>query len=147
MARAAKVFKWILIVVVLVVVALLVANSMMNRMSGPPADALNISDLRSLNTALHTYQSTFGHFPDSLQDLGVAASGPSSEHGSGLIGSRLASGKAHGYRYSYAKTAQGYSIHADPDGAENNVHMFTDESSELRFQRKKPAGRDSPLLP
>jgi type II secretory pathway pseudopilin PulG len=144
MARAAKVFKWILIVVVLVVV---VANSMMNRMSGPPADALNISDLRSLNTALHTYQSKFGHFPDSLLDLGVAASGPSSEHGAGLIGSRLASGKAHGYRYSYAKTAQGYSIHADPDGTENNVHMFTDESSELRFQRKKPAERDSPLLP
>ena len=102
MARAGKVFKWISIVVLVLVVALLVANSLMYRMSGPPADALNISDLRSLNTAVHTYQSKFGHFPDSLQDLGVAASGPSSERGAGLIGSRLASGKAHGYRYTYA---------------------------------------------
>ena len=146
MARAGKVIKWILIVVILLIVALVVANSTMNRMSGPPADALNISDLRSLNTALHTYQSKFGHFPDSLQDLGVAASGPSSEHGAGLIGSRLASGKAHGYRYIYAKTAQGYTIHADPDGVENNVHLFTDETSELRFERKKSAGANSPAL-
>ncbi len=146
MARAGKIFKWILIVLVVFIVALLVANSMMNRMSGPPADALNISDLRSLNTALHTYQSKFGHFPDSLKDLGVAASGPSSEHGAGLIGSRLASGRAHGYRYTYSKTAQGYAVNADPDGAENNVHLFTDETSELRFERKKPADKSSRVL-
>jgi hypothetical protein len=63
-----------------------------------------------------------------------------------LIGSKLASGSAHGYRYTYEKSAQGYSIHADPDGVENNIHLYTDETSEVRFKRKKAADRASDVL-
>ena len=146
MARVGKVFKWIAIVIVVLIVALFAFNSLYNKVTGPPAPAATVSDLRSLNTALHTYQSKFGHFPDTLQELGVAASGPSGEHGAGLIGSKLAGGSAHGYRYTYSKSAQGYAIHADPEGTENNMHLYTDETSEVRFQRRKPAERTSDVL-
>jgi type II secretory pathway pseudopilin PulG len=146
MARVGRIFKWIAIVIVVLIAALVAFNSLYNKVTGPPAPAATVSDLRSLNTALHTYQSRFGHYPDALQDLGVAASGPSGEHGAGLIGSKLARGSAHGYSYTYTKSAQGYSIHANPEGTENNMHLFTDETSEVRFQRKKPAERSSDIL-
>jgi hypothetical protein len=146
MARVGKVFKWIAIAIVVLIAALYAFNTLYNRVTGPPASAANVSDLRSLNTALQTYKVKFGHYPDTLQQLGVAASGPASELGAGLIGSKLAAGNAHGYRYTYSKSGQGYSIHADPDGAENNMHLFTDETSEVRFKRKKPADRSSDVL-
>jgi hypothetical protein len=146
MARVGKVFKWIAIVIVVLIAALYAFNTLYNRVTGPPASAANVSDLRSLNTALHTYQGKYGHYPNTLAELGVAASGPASEQGAGLIGSKLASGSAHGYRYTYEKSAQGYSIHADPDGVENNIHLYTDETSEVRFKRKKAADRASDVL-
>jgi hypothetical protein len=146
MARVGKVFKWIAIVIVVVIAALYAFNTLYNRVTGPPASAANVSDLRSLNTALHTYQAKYGHYPNALAELGVASSGPASEQGAGLIGSKLAAGSAHGYRYSYEKSGHGYSIHADPESDETNMHLFTDETSEVRFKRKKPANRSSDVL-
>jgi len=146
MAKVGKALKWMVIVVVVAIVGVVAFNTLQEKVTGPPAQPANVSDLRSLNTALHTYKSKFAHYPDTLQQLGVAPNGPASEQGAGLIGSKLASGVAHGYRYFYTKTAQGYSIHADPGEAGNNMHLFTDESSEIRFQRNKPAERDSAVL-
>src|SRR5947209_5634513 len=136
MARAGKWLLRVVIVIALVVVGLIAYSVLHDKVTGPPPQTANISDVRSLNTALHTYKSAYGHYPDSLRELAPPVTGPSSEVGAGLIGSRLASGKAHGYRYSYAKTPQGYELHADPDGSENNVYLFSDESAEVRFKRK-----------
>src|SRR6266540_711843 len=111
MARVGRVFKIVAISFVVILAVLYAFNALYNKVTGPPASPANVSDLRSLNTALHTYQSKYGHYPNALQELGVAASGPASEHGAGLIGSKLASGSAHGYRYNYSKSEQGSSIH------------------------------------
>ena len=147
MARVGRWFLRIVIVVVLVIIAIVAYNYAHEKITGPPADAANLSDLRSLNTALHTYRSAYGRYPDSLQQLKIPASGPSTEQAAGLLGSKLASGRIHGYLYSYAKTAEGYTVHADPEGNDTNMHLFTDESSEIRFQRRKPAGKSSKVLP
>jgi hypothetical protein len=146
MARVGRWLKRIVIVIVLAIVVVVAYNMVHDKITGPPPQAANISDLRSLNTALHTYKSVYGHYPDSLKDLGVPAAGPSNEQGAGLIGSRLAAGKAHGYSYTYAKSAQGYSLHADPDTTETNIHLYSDENAEVRFKRKAPADRDSEIL-
>ena len=146
MAKVGKVLKWSLIVIIVLIGALFAFNTLQEKVTGPPAQPANVSDLRSYNTALHTYQRKYGHYPDTLQQLGVGANGPASEQGAGLIGSKLASGVAHGYHYTYSKTAQGYAIHADPDDVGNNMHLYTDESSEIRFRRKKPAERESDVL-
>jgi hypothetical protein len=145
----AKVGKWLLrivMVVVVVIVVIVAYNYAHEKITGPPANAANLTDLRSLNTALHTFRSAYGKYPDSLQQLEIPASGPSTEQAAGLLGTKLASGKIHGYRYSYAKTADGYGVHADPEGTDTNMHFFTDESSEIRFQRKKPAEKSSEVL-
>lgn len=146
MARAGKWLKRSVIAIVLLVVAVVAYNMLHEKVTGPAPDPVNISDMRSLNTALHTYKSMYAHYPDSLSELGVAASGPRDERGAGLIGSRLASGKAHGYRYSYKQSGRGYSLNGDPDGAETNVHLYSDESAEVRFKRKAPAGKDSEVV-
>jgi type II secretory pathway pseudopilin PulG len=143
MARVGSWLMGIVILIALVIAAFFGWNAMQNKSAGPQAPAASISDMRSLNTALHTYQSKYGHYPDTLQDLAVAANGPSSEHGAGLIGSKLAGGSLHGYRFTYAKRAQGYYIHGEPTDTENKVHLFTDESLEVKFELEKPAGPDS----
>ena len=147
MARVGKWLKRIAISIVLLIVAVVAYNMLRDKVTGPSPDAANVSDMRSLNTALHTYKSAYGHYPDSLAELGVAASGPSNESGAGLIGSKLAAGKAHGYSYAYTKTGQGYTLHGDPATPETNVHLYSDESAEVRFKRKSPADRDSEVVP
>ena len=146
MAKVGKVLKWIVIVIVVAIVGIFAFNTLQEKVTGPPAQPANVSDLRSYNTALHTYHQKYNKYPDTLLQLGVAASGPASEQGAGVIGSKLASGVAHNYHYTYSKTAQGYAIHADPGEAGNNMHLYTDESSEIRFRRKRPADRDSDVL-
>ncbi len=141
-------WKWIkrLLLFVVIVIAVLVGYVFMHdRVTGPPPAMANMSDLRSLNTALKTYKTTYGHYPDSLAQLGVSRSGPASEQAAGLLGAKLASGTVHAYTYTYAKTASGYEVHADPATADTNVHLYTDESAEIRMQRKKPAGKESQI--
>ncbi len=140
-----KFVKRLLLVLVVVVVALIAYVMLHNRVSGPPPDAANLKDLRSLNTALQTYKSAYGHYPDSLAQLGVPRQGPSSEQAAGLIGSKLAAGSIHEYNYTYVKTASGYEIHADPTTADNNVHLYTNQTADIRFNRKKPADGSSPI--
>jgi len=146
MAKAGKWIKRILLLVVLAIVAAVAYGFLHDKFTGPPPKSANLSDLRGLNTALHTYHKIYGHYPESLQELTVPDLGPTTEHAAGLLGGRLASGKAHGYRYTYAKTGNGYAVHADPEGADNNIHLFTDESSEIRFRRKQAAERNSDVL-
>jgi type II secretory pathway pseudopilin PulG len=144
-----KVGKWILRIVAAIVALVLVIvayNYAHEKITGPPPDEANVSDLRSLNTALHTYRSAYGHYPETLQQLAIPAHGPSTDQAAGLLGSKLAAGKIHGYRYSYSRNGDGYAVHGDPDGSDNNVHLFTDESSEIRFQRKRPAEKGSEVL-
>ena len=146
MARVGSWLKGIAILIALVIAVFFGWNATQNKSTGPPAPAASLSDMRSLNTALHTYQSKYGHYPDTLQDLGVAANGPSSEHGAGLIGPKLVGGSLHGYRFTYLKRVQGYYIHGEPTNSENKVHLFTDETLEIKFELEKPAGPDSTVI-
>lgn len=143
MSRVWKFLKRFLLVVVIALVAWIAYSYLHRKITGPPVQQVNLSDMRSLNTALNTYSKAYGHYPDSLGQLGMPKRGPDSAEAAGLLGSKLVSGHAHGFVYTYTRTANGYEIHGDPEGSETNVHLFTDQSAEVRMERKKPAGRDS----
>ena len=145
MAKARSWIKRIFLLVIVAIAAWIGYNLAHDRVVGPPVQAANLSDMRSLNTALKTYHSLYGHYPQSLGELGVPEHGPSSEHGAGLLGSKLATGHSHGYQYTYAATTGGYEIHGDPEKADNNVHLYSDQTAEIRAQRNKPAEKSSDI--
>ena len=103
--------------------------------------------LNTLNTALWTYKTSHGHYPQTLATLGRE----------GLIDTILASGKKSGYEFTYRlskgpaaglRTHEGYTINADPidNSTQGQPHYFTDESLTIRVRIDLPAtANDSPV--
>ena len=103
--------------------------------------------LNTLNSALWTYKTTHGHYPESLATLGQE----------GLIDTTLASGKKSGYEFTYRlskgpttglRTHEGYTINADPidNSPPKQPHYFTDDSLTIRVRLDLPAtASDSPI--
>ena len=138
-------------VVVLVAVAILVPTLFRRAIFDPPGEAPPVGEVRVLNTALTTYQTAYGYFPDSLAELGPpAAGGATDKHAANLIDSLLASGTKRGYRFVYLPSSarpggplDSYALHADPRTGEHHVHLYSDESGQIRFERGKSASAAS----
>ncbi len=138
-------------VAVLVAVAILVPILFRNVIFDPPGDAPPVGEMRVLNITLTTYRTTYGHFPGSLAELGPPAAGTTAgEHAADLIDSLLASGMKRGYRFVYLPSSarpggplDGYNLHGDPQTGERHVHLYSDESGQIRSERGKPASAAS----
>jgi hypothetical protein len=111
--------------------------------------------VRVLSITLATYRTEYGHYPSSLIELGPpAAGGAAHEHAAGLIDSLLASGAKQGYRFVYLPSSaqlggplDRYTLNADPQTGEHRVHLYSDESGQIRSERGKPASATSrPLM-
>lgn len=121
-------------------------------------DASAVGSLRTLNTAIVQYQSTYGKPPASLAQLGPAPQSQppaeaSAEHAD-LLDSVLAGGQKSGYQFVYAPGPLDgrpfrYTIVARPiryrtTGQRN---FFTDETGEIRSTREdRPATKDDPPI-
>jgi len=115
------------------------------------SEAAAARDLRALNTACVTYAVGYSiGYPAVLSYLGP--SNRLDKTGAGLIDQKLASGKQHGYVFTYTagKIAAGritsYTIHADPEvqGSTGQRHFFTDESGVLRVNASRRASASDP---
>jgi hypothetical protein len=119
---------------------------------------LAIMQLRTINTAVITYASTYDHgFPPTLAALGppkTANANASVEEvvkaenaeAAGLIDEHLASGVSLGYRFTYiiGKPKKGgrfdtYTVRADPIQPDEETHYFTDQSGVIRREVGKEA--------
>lgn len=121
----------------------------------PPGDAPPVGEVRVLNITLTTYRAAYGHFPDSLAELGPpAAGGAVDEHAANLIDSLLASGTKRGYRFVYLPSSarpggplDSYTLNADPQTDDHRTHLYSDERGQIHFERGKPASAASrPLM-
>ena len=111
-------------------------------------EASAVGSVRTLNTALVTYASTYPEigFPATLDALG--GDGGSASH-AGLIDSVLASGVKAGYKFEYSGGGTAYNIVArpvSPDVTDKRA-FFTDESGVIRFTQgnRIPTAQDPPL--
>lgn len=112
-----------------------------------------VTNMRSLRTAVITYESTYKAYPSSLAVLGPPAMGLStSAEAAGLIDRRLASGNYINYQFRYSLNGPlyqgdmpGYVIVADPivDGLERR-HYYTREDAIIRSEKGRPATPESP---
>jgi type IV pilus assembly protein PilA len=90
--------------------------------------------LQTLNTAQVQYSSQFGHFTQSLTELGPPASGTDNASAANLISGDLATGEKQGYRFTLTGTPTGYTIRAIPSafGSTGSRTFFSDQSLVIR---------------
>ncbi len=106
------------------------------RLYSPETAALKA--IQTLSTAQVQYNSQFGRYARSLNELGPS--------GSNLIAADLASGEKQGYRFKLTVTPEGYSIQAVPVvfGQTGSRTFYTDQTLIVRENfDPKPATRDS----
>jgi type IV pilus assembly protein PilA len=103
--------------------------------------------VQTIQTVEVMYQSQYGHFAQSLRELGPPDSGASSAASAGLISGALASGTVGGYKFTLTGTADTYAIGASPVayGASGNRSFFLDQTGILRATGgPEPATASSP---
>jgi type IV pilus assembly protein PilA len=139
----------------LIIAAIAIPNLLKARMAANEASA--VGSLRTLNTALVTYTSTYnkGFAPD-IHSLGPPSAGVQpNDQAADLIDEILASGQKSGYVFTYTVTEKdengaltGYTITAEPvqPGNTGQRYLFTDQSGVIRMERDRQATPESPPL-
>jgi type IV pilus assembly protein PilA len=152
-ARGFSLIELLIVVAIILIIAGIAIPSLLHaKMAANEASA--VGSLRSINTGLTTYASTYGvGYPNSLADLGPS-SAPSSTSAD-LLDLTLVSGTKSGYSFTYSPGAVGanglisnYSITADPitRGTSGQRGFFTDTSLVIRENTTATATvSDSPL--
>jgi hypothetical protein len=93
-----------------------------------------IKAILTVQSAQKQYQSQYGHFAESLAELGPPVSAGPSAAAADLIGKNLASGERAGYRLTLTGDQAGYVIHANPVkfGVTGTRTFYSDQTMELR---------------
>jgi type IV pilus assembly protein PilA len=135
----------IVIAIILIIVSVAIPKLNKSRMYAQETAALKA--IQALNIAEALYDSTFGHFAQSLTELGPSASGTPSESAADFISRDMAAGEKQGYRFTLRGTPTGYSISAVPvsPGSTGSRSFYSDQSQVLRESRgHSPASANSP---
>jgi len=144
----------VILVLIVVPVALVVLRSFVFTGHGCALQNNAVANMRSLNTAMVMYETTYNAYPPSLAVLGPPLSGrPFNAQAAGYIDPKLASGNYVNYwfRYSLKEPLHrggppvGYVIVADPVVDQpGRRHYFTNEEAVVRSEELRPATAASP---
>ena len=115
-----------------------------------------MSDLQQIAQAIKSYQSTFGKWPDTIEQLGPAQPNQVSPEHAQLLSKKLASGVADGYRFRFRLVTgtngqiQGFQLGAVPEqyGKTGRESYFLDEQGNLHAAdlRGAPATGSDPIV-
>jgi prepilin-type N-terminal cleavage/methylation domain-containing protein len=103
----------IVIAIILVIAAIAVPKLNNARMNAQEMAA--IRQISTIHTAQTQYQSQFGKYAETLQQLGPPAGGAVGPAAADLIPGDLAAGKKTGYIFTVAATKEGYSVSVVPE--------------------------------
>ncbi|MGH9681272.1 MAG: prepilin-type N-terminal cleavage/methylation domain-containing protein [Candidatus Acidiferrales bacterium] len=129
----------IVVAIILIIAAIAIPNLMKSKMQANEAAA--VETLKTLDTSVVMYSTTYGGFPNSIADLGPSSGGTTTSASADLIDSVLASGVKAGYKYTYVVTSKdpsgnvlSYSITATPisPGVTGQRSFYTDQSGTIR---------------
>jgi type II secretory pathway pseudopilin PulG len=140
--------------VVLIVAAIAIPNLLRAKIAANEASAA--AGVRTITTASIQYQSSYGHYPQTLEQLSQPPGNATpDENHAGLIDPTLASRIKSGYVFTYqgidshhdGKT-DAFTINADPAEAERSgfKHFFCSEDGVVRVERDRPASAESPPI-
>ena len=131
----------IVVAIILIIAAIAIPNLLRSRMAANEASAA--AALRTLNTTLVQYNTSYAGFPSAIVTLGPGAGGAPTAAQADLIDSVLATGIKGQYTFTYTGTAGAgapagtfdtYSIAANPTtpGTTGQAGFFTDQSGVIR---------------
>jgi type II secretory pathway pseudopilin PulG len=125
-----------------IVLAIAIPNMLNMRVAANEASAS--AALRTLNTALVLYETSYGKYPPDLKSLGPQAPGKSADEGAAsLIDADLAQGVKSGYKFTYqvAADSSNFKIEAAPlvPGKTGLRYMSVDRSGEVQFSYTPPS--------
>lgn len=114
------------------------------------------ADLLSIAEAIKSYHSSFGAWPDTLDQLGPAPPNAVSPEHAQLLPTEVASGLASGYRFRYRVVTdthgavEGFELGAVPEvyGKTGRQSFFLDENGKIHAADKQgaPATADDPVI-
>jgi type IV pilus assembly protein PilA len=142
----------IVVAIILIIAAIAIPSLIRSKMAANEASA--VGSLRSINTAMVSYASSYGiGYPAALSNLGPSTS-PSSTSAD-LIDEVLDSGIKSGYSFSYVAGPAGpggtistYTINADPlaRGSSGQRGFFTDQSLVIHANPSATASASDPPI-
>ena len=124
----------IVVAIILIIAAIAIPNLLRSKMAANEASA--VASLRTLNTSIVAYSTTYGNDPALLSNLGCPTGCTVGATTADLIDSVLASGVKSGYTITYVAGAvpiSTYTIVATPVSAATGLrNFFTDQSGVIR---------------
>ena len=104
----------LLIVISIILVILAVAVPKLNTAKENANEMVVIREIQTIHQAQTQYQSQFGKYAATLNELGPPTSGGPGAQAADLIPSSLSSGEKDGYIFTLTATPQGYTVNANP---------------------------------
>lgn len=141
----------LLIVIAIILIILSIALPQMSKSRMHAQEMSAVAELGTINKAQIQYNSQFGTFATSLNQLGPpstagAAEGPQA---AGLIPASLASGTASGYNFTITASPTGYALTAVPKafGSTGRRTFYSDQTAIVRENwGQDPASANSPEI-
>jgi type IV pilus assembly protein PilA len=125
----------LLIVMAIILIIITMAVPQYNKVMMHTRETAALKAIQTISAMQTMYQSQFGRYAKSLQELGPpangAASGPAA---AGLIGNDLAGGENNGYKFKVAEKPGGYTVSATPVtyGTSGTRSLYSDETMVVR---------------
>jgi type IV pilus assembly protein PilA len=122
----------IVISIILIIITVAVPKFQKAQMGARELGA--IKAIQTLHQAQVQYQSQFGRYATSLQELGPPASGPATPSAADLIGNDLSGGEKGQYKFALTSNAGGYVITAMPANPSGGSRTFYSDQSMVIHQ-------------
>jgi len=122
----------IVISIILIIITVAVPKFQKAQMGARELGA--IKGIQTIHQAEVQYQSQFGRYATSLQELGPPASGPATPSSADLIGNDLSGGEKGQYKYTLTANAGGYVITAMPANPSGGSRTFYSDQSMVIHQ-------------
>jgi len=129
----------IVVAIILIIAAIAIPSLMRSKIQANEAAA--VETLRTLDSSVVMYSTSYGGFPRSLTEMGPSSGGATTSAAADLIDSVLATGVKSGYKFAYVVVSSdplgnviSYSITATPlqAGVTGQRSFYTDQSGTIR---------------
>lgn len=139
----------LLIVIAIILVILAVAVPKLGSAKMNANEMVVIREIQTIHQAQTQYNSQFGRFATTLNELGPPTSGGPTQQAADLIPSSLSSGEKDGYTFALTATPQGYTVAVNPKvyNSTGRRTFYSDQTMAIHQNwSAEPANASSPEL-
>ena len=124
----------LLIVIAIILIIITIAMPKLTNAKRFAQETAAMRAIQTIHTAEVQFNSQYGRYAVSLQELGPPASGAATAASADLIGNDLANGTKQGYKFTVSGNNGGYVVNANPVtyGTDGSKTFFSDQTMVIR---------------